>query len=99
MVSRDDISTSKRKGEESDAVARYHTSRHAWISVEQRDGGFNYDAGVTPSEVQRIAKLGQLPNDQSETLAEWLSITLAYQAIIQDQRTSRHFTRREGCCR
>lgn len=97
MIGKDDNSTSNGVNEEQGTVPRYgyHLSPHARILVEQRDGGFDYDADVTPSEVERIAKLGQIPNDQLKTLAQWLRITLAYQALIQDQKASRHFTRRQ----
>ena len=40
---------------ESAMPRRYRPSHHAWVSVEVKSGGFDYDAGVDWSEVRRIA--------------------------------------------
>lgn len=48
---------------ESNVPRRYRPSLHAWVSVEVKSGGFDYDAGVDGSEVRRIANFIRMEDD------------------------------------
>jgi hypothetical protein len=95
----DDTGTSTPESHESKTGDKhYEPSPHAWVSVEWRDGCLDFDAGVTPSEVERIAALAQVSKDQIKPLAACLrAILLSYAMSVsnRDKTTGRHFTRRQ----
>lgn len=99
MVGKDDTRASTPKGHEPQSGDKYYRpSRHAWVSVEWRDGCQNFDGRVEPSEVRRIADLAQVSEDQKEPLAGCLRAILLSHAMSEsnrDKTTGRHFTRRQ----
>lgn len=95
----DDIEASTSEGHESARAGKhYHPSRYACVSVEWRDGCWDFEAGIAPSEVERIAALAQISEDQKKSLTKCLrAIVLSHAMCVasRDEITGRHFTRRQ----
>ena len=76
----------------------YRPSKSAYVSIRDHDhvNGPLFDAHVDIAEVRRIARLGQISEDQVEPFADVLNGVLVVQAIgVYDKKTGQRYTRRQ----
>ena len=67
-------------------VKRVKVSKHSWFSIARDDLGYLFDAGVATTEVDRIARIVGIEQDQGELIAKWLRGMLLGQAQIWNGR-------------